>query len=176
MVKTFGENFLKYDFNLFILVSSRYEGRILKTVFKGLSRLGNGEVYFIFALMMFIAGGPNGRLIALTVLIAFSIELPVYLLVKNSVKRLRPFERFPQVKFLIEPPDHYSFPSGHTAAAFLMARIISWPFAELAIPLFLLAGLIGYSRIYLRVHYPSDVFFGFVLGQLTANLALWIIF
>ncbi len=176
MVKAIGENFLRYDFNLFILFSSRREGSVLKKVYKGFSRLGDGEIYILIGVLQLLAGGVEGRLTVLCALIAFAVELPVYLLVKNSVKRLRPFERFPQVQFLIQPPDHYSFPSGHTAAAFLMARIISWQFAWLSFPLFVLAGLIGYSRIYLRVHYPSDVFFGFILGLLSADLALWIIF
>ncbi len=176
MVKAIGENFLRYDLNLFNLISSRRESRFLNIIYKGLSRLGNGEAYVVFFLLELLSGGMEGRLVGLSVLIAFGMELPVYLFVKNSVKRQRPCERFPQVQFLMQPPDQYSFPSGHTAAAFLMAHIISRQYAWLTVPLFILAGLIGYSRIYLRVHYPSDVFFGSLLGLLTASLALMIVF
>ncbi|HDZ11068.1 MAG TPA: phosphatase PAP2 family protein, partial [Bacteroidetes bacterium] len=74
------------------------------------------------------------------------------------------------------PPDQYSFPSGHTAAAFLMAQLLGYQLPFLVLPLYILAGLIGYSRIYLRVHYPLDVFFGAVLGFVSANFALKLLF
>jgi len=174
MAQSIIDNFLRYDFNLLLLFSSRREDSVLKNVFTFITRLGDGEVYGLLAVWQLLAGGETGRLIFMILLTAFVIELPVYLLLKNSVKRLRPFERYPQVSFLIQPPDHYSFPSGHTAAAFLMAHILSWQFAWLALPLYVLASLIGYSRIYLRVHYPSDVIFGMLLGLLSAKLALHI--
>lgn len=176
MVKAIGQSFLKLDMNLFMFLASMHEGTILKRFFKMLSKIGDGYFYFIFAVFQLIAGGIEGRWLVATAAIAFAIELPLYFILKKSVKRLRPFEKFPHKPFLIAPPDKYSFPSGHTAAAFLMAKIFSWQFAWLSLPLFMLAGLIGYSRIYLRVHYPSDVFFGMLLGILSAGFALMIVF
>ena len=176
MIKTFGQNFLRLDYNLFALVSGRDEGQVLKIFYKGLSRLGDGHLYILFALWEMLFNGYAGRMLVLVILLAFAMELPAYMLIKKSVKRLRPFERYPKIPFFIKPPDQYSFPSGHTAAAFLMARLISWQLPLLSFLLFVLAGLIGYSRVYLRVHYPSDVLFGLMLGLLAANLALMIVF
>ncbi|GBD94082.1 undecaprenyl pyrophosphate phosphatase [bacterium BMS3Abin05] len=176
MVKSIGQNILRFDFNLFVLVSSRREGAFLKQFYKGLSHLGNGHLYALIALRELLAGGGAGKLFFFSALLAFGLELPVYLLVKNSVKRLRPSTRHPELKFLIVPPDQYSFPSGHTAAAFLMAQLLGYQLPFLVLPLYILAGLIGYSRIYLRVHYPLDVFFGAVLGFVSANFALKLLF
>jgi undecaprenyl-diphosphatase len=73
------------------------------------------------------------------------------------------------------PPDKYSFPSGHTAAAFVMASIFSVNFSSLSLILFALASLIGFSRLYLQVHYLTDIFAGVMLGLISANLSMWII-
>ncbi len=176
MVKTLGQNFLRIDYNLFALVSGRDRGPVLQGFYKALSRLGDGHLYVLFAFWEMLFAGNAGRMLVLSALLAFALELPVYMIIKKSVKRLRPFDRYPEVRFLIKPPDQYSFPSGHTAAAFLMAQLIGWQLPFLLVPLYALAGLIGYSRIYLRVHYPSDVLFGLVLGLLSANFALMIVF
>jgi len=61
------------------------------------------------------------------------------------------------IKNLIHPPDEFSFPSGHTAAAFLTAVLISRMAPHLSIPVFAAALMIGVSRIYNGVHYPTDV-------------------
>jgi undecaprenyl-diphosphatase len=64
----------------------------------------------------------------------------------------------------VVPQDEYSFPSGHTAAATVSALLFSAAIPVLSPIFFSVAMLIGMSRIYLGVHYPSDVAMGFALG------------
>ena len=90
------------------------------------------------------------------------------LLIKNLVMRDRPCWLDPGIALLIQSPDDYSFPSGHTLASFEAAVSVflyhrRWGYAFLA-----LAVLIGFSRMYLFVHFPSDVLAGAVLGSLIA--------
>jgi undecaprenyl-diphosphatase len=69
---------------------------------------------------------------------------------------------------LLEVPTTSSFPSGHTSSSFACAWVLSRLAPRLTVPLFALAALIGFSRIYVGVHYPLDVLAGAALGILVA--------
>jgi len=104
----------------------------------------------------------------LAALLAFGIDLPLYKLIKQTTRRRRPFVFFEDVQHRILPPDHFSFPSGHTASAFIMASLWSLAFPVLTVPLYAWALAVGLSRIALGVHFPSDVLAGMSLGLFSA--------
>ena len=87
------------------------------------------------------------------------------MLLKHLIARSRPYDCILGLIPLITPPTDYSFPSGHTAASFAVGALL---FRKLpkryGIPALVLAALIGFSRLYLGVHYPSDVLAGALLG------------
>lgn len=88
-------------------------------------------------------------------------------IIKNAVARMRPYDRNPMVELLIHKPGDYSFPSGHTAASFASAFALCFGGeGHLWKPALALAALIAFSRLYLYVHYPTDVLGGAVLGIL----------
>lgn len=87
-------------------------------------------------------------------------------LVKRLVRRSRPSDEL-QASI---PPDRYSFPSGHTAAAFSLAIAMFGSVPLLAPPLLLLAVCVGYGRMYLGVHYPLDVAAGAAIGLITGSI------
>ncbi|MBN1999234.1 phosphatase PAP2 family protein, partial [candidate division KSB1 bacterium] len=78
------------------------------------------------------------------------------------------------IKIRINPPDKFSFPSGHTAGAFVMATMISVFYPAWTIPGYTMASVIGVSRVYNGVHFPTDVMAGVLLGRVCAMLGLWI--
>ena len=86
-------------------------------------------------------------------------------LVKRTVGRGRPAVTC-DLSRLIREPDRFSFPSGHATASFSVALAYATVFPWWSGPLLLLAALVGFSRVRLGVHYPSDV----VVGQLLATL------
>ena len=88
---------------------------------------------------------------------------------KNIIARIRPYEVVEGLKLLIEPQSDFSFPSGHTCAS-IGAALVMYPFLERkwGIPLVILAVLISLSRLYVGVHYPTDVLGGAVGGVLAA--------
>ena len=94
---------------------------------------------------------------------------------KNLVARPRPYEVVEGLVPLIGKPTDYSFPSGHTCASFACALVLYRILPKkYGVPAVILASLIAFSRLYVGVHYPSDVFFGAVLGILIGLIFFWI--
>lgn len=133
------------------------------------TKLGNGGfIWILMGLLMccFRKWRRIGIILLCSVAAAFLIG---EVTIKPIVGRLRPFINNEAVKLLIDPPRGFSFPSGHSMSSFGAAtalflcgnRKVSWLW-------YLGAALIAFSRLYLYVHYPSDVFIGAVLGSLTA--------
>ncbi len=91
---------------------------------------------------------------------------------KAVTHRDRPFITHPDLIYNKQSPTDYSFPSGHTTVAFSTATTLSLSFPKwyVIVPSFAYASAVGYSRIYLGVHYPSDVLGGAILGSGTAFL------
>lgn len=142
---------------------NRQQARVSRLI----SRTGDGPLYAVLAALLWWQGEAERELVRLA-LLAFAIELPLYLLLKNSLKRQRPVG----LPVFITPSDRYSLPSGHTAAAFLMATILANGFPLWAPLLFGWAALVGASRLLLGVHYLSDLVAGALLGGGCAVLAL----
>ncbi|MGX9459869.1 phosphatase PAP2 family protein [Shewanella sp. A14] len=130
---------------------------------KRVSATGDGHyyVYFSVALLFFHS---NGQHFFNLVLGGFVVEFPLYLLLKNSIRRHRPCHALVGFDSSFEPSDKFSLPSGHTAGAFVFACVINVVFPTLAPIAFAWACFIGVSRIALGVHYPLDIIAGSGLG------------
>lgn len=114
---------------------------------------------------------------AKSLLILFAIERSLYWILKNSLKRRRPQERFPSFKSVIEASDRFSFPSGHTSAAFLLVGALSpllWAAGLywMAVILCVWAVSVAASRVILGVHYPTDTLAGATLGLSVVALGI----
>ena len=94
------------------------------------------------------------------------------ILLKRTFQRTRPFEAYPELIFKKGTGGSYSMPSGHTSSAFSTATSLSLNFRKwyVVAPAYTYAAAVGYSRMYLGVHYPSDVLVGALLGSGTAYL------
>jgi undecaprenyl-diphosphatase len=91
---------------------------------------------------------------------------------RDWIDRRRPPLVYPEPKPLVYVPHSGSFPSGHATAAFACATVVAWRMPRLAFPAFVLAGAIAWSRVYVGVHWPLDVFGGAGLGLLVGAGAL----
>jgi undecaprenyl-diphosphatase len=96
-------------------------------------------------------------------------------LVKYAVQRDRPPAIILDPKPLMEVPTTSSFPSGHTSTSFACAYVISRLAPRLTVPVFVLAALIGFSRVYVGVHYPLDVVAGAIFGLIVARALLMLL-
>ncbi len=137
-----------------------------------ISRCGDGPLYALLGISLALLEPYAGEAFLYSGVLAFMLELPLYLLLKNTFRRDRPCHRHASCTAAIEPSDKFSFPSGHAAAAFVFATLISHHYPGFAALGYSVAGLIGLSRVMLGVHYPCDIAAGALLGISSATLAL----
>lgn len=137
-----------------------------------ITHLGTGA--FIWILTSFILYIIGQRTLACNVIFALIINgIICNLILKPLLKRKRP-SWIEKVELLIKNPTDFSFPSGHAASSFAAAITIFLYFKTLGILFLCLATLIGFSRIYHFVHYPSDVIVGAILGTVIGHMSFWI--
>jgi membrane-associated phospholipid phosphatase len=91
---------------------------------------------------------------------------------RDWIDRRRPPLVYPEPKPLVHVPHSGSFPSGHSATAFACATVLAWYDRRLAVPAFVLAAAIAWSRVYVGVHWSLDVLGGAVVGVLLATALL----
>lgn len=138
-----------------------------------LTELGNkGMVWILLAVLLFL--GVRTRRLGMVVLAALLLDIVLCNgILKNAVARVRPCDVNPSIRLLIPRPSDFSFPSGHTAAAFSAVSALYFAGAgrKLLFPAAALASGIAFSRLYLYVHYPTDILGGILLGVLCGYLA-----
>jgi len=174
-MKTFVESITHWDV-IFLTRIIRLEGKkLFATVVPVISHSGDGLLYPLLPLLVYLFSPEKAVPFFCAGLIAFALELPLFKLMKHLIKRDRPCDALATVQSRITASDRFSFPSGHTAGAFLMAVIVAHFFPLLMLPAMGWALSVGFSRIYLGVHYPSDILAGMSLGIFCAYCSLQII-
>jgi len=108
--------------------------------------------------------------------ISFSAGTLISELLKNAINERRPGDKYPGVIFPGSPTHGKSFPSGHTVLAFSTVTTLALEYKKwyITVPAFLWAGLVGYSRLYLGMHYPTDVLAGGILGVGSGFASHWL--
>lgn len=160
------------DARLFLGLNRLHQRGQLETLVRFISFTGDGYLYLLMGLSLPLLFPEQGTAFLLAGLLAFVIELPIYCILKKSFKRRRPFHVVQAMSPVLKPSDEFSFPSGHTTAAFMIAGITSICFPGVSLVAYTWAALIGLSRVMLRVHFISDVLAGMLLGSLIAYLSL----
>lgn len=136
----------------------------LDKVMPWITALGNGGAIWIIcsaALLLFPKTRRTGAAMALGLVVEV---LCCNVILKPLVGRIRPCDVNQAVELLVARPTDFSFPSGHTGASFAGAAALFFRKSKLWPPALLLAALIAFSRLYLYVHYPSDVIAGMLIG------------
>ena len=170
------EGFLEWEERMLLYIQNYLRNDVLTPVFHGITSLGNAGVIWILLALFFLIF-PKTRRAGLAGIAALLLSLLVNnILLKNMIARIRPFELIEGLTFLGKKPIDFSFPSGHTAASFAAATAFySFLPKKAGIPLLVLAGLIAFSRLYLGVHFLTDVVAGALDGILLGLLSVKIV-
>lgn len=152
------------DLGLFGFINHRLNCLPLNIFMLFFTQLGSIAFSVAFPLLLLLSGRPDLIVLGARMGILLSIsELLVYV-VKRLVNRPRPFKSLDNVITCRLPACKYSFPSGHTCAAFSIAFALSCAFPGSREIFLVMAALVGISRVYLGVHYPSDVLVGMLIA------------
>lgn len=146
---------------------------ILDAIMVGVTTFGNAGLGWI-AIGLILTIIPNTRRCGVNVLWAMLITHVIgNVIVKPIVARPRPFLEYPSVELIVKAPGSYSFPSGHAASSFTAALTIFFYYKKPGAIALVAAAMIAFSRMYLFVHYPTDVLCGVLLGCVDACLIYW---
>lgn len=161
----------KYDVFMFTWINNVSIHATLVRLCRYVSRTGDGLLYVLLAAWLYWNSGIVDPLLQ-TMMLAFAIERPVYFVLKNGFKRHRPQQALQNFRSVITPSDQFSFPSGHTSAACMVATLVGYFFPPLMIGLYLWVALVAFSRVILGVHFPTDTMVGAALGLSSAIFSL----
>ncbi|MGZ7209799.1 MAG: phosphatase PAP2 family protein [Methanobacterium sp.] len=146
-----------------------------------ISNFGNLIVWVLICAILFLFGGEKGKNVAILAILALILSSIAVGVLKYAVAAPRPFVTLENVKLLTDDALGYytSFPSGHTSGSFAFAVVVGLKYKisflwnlRLIYPLLVFAALVGFSRIYIGVHYPIDVLFGAIIGIICAIIVL----
>ena len=149
---------------------------VLDTIMCAITRLGDaGIIWILLCIVLLIL--PKTRKSGVVLMAALLVDLVVCnVILKPLVHRIRPFDVKTGIELLVKRPTDYSFPSGHTAAsiASVMALYLAGE-KKIWVPALVLAVLIAFSRLYLYVHYPTDVLGGMIIGIAAGAIGYWLV-
>jgi undecaprenyl-diphosphatase len=166
------ETLLNVDGGALLFIQEYLRNPFLNRIMIFITTLGDGGAVWIAATMALLIPKKTRKIGIMSALALLSSLLINNYLIKNLVQRPRPFVTFEELRIIIPTPSEYSFPSGHTASSFAAASVFYRHLPKkLGIPAIVLAGLIGASRLYVGVHYPTDVLAGIITGILLSYLA-----
>ena len=152
----------------FLYMLQEWHSPILDKLMIFITTLGNAGVFWV-CLGIVLAVIPKTRRCGICMIFAMALTFILgNLIIKNVVARPRPFSLATDIVLKIPQPGEYSFPSGHTMNAFSGATTIFLFYRKPGVAAFVLASLIAFSRMYLFVHYPTDILAGAVWGIVDA--------
>lgn len=155
---------MNFEIQILDWIQDVFRCPFLDTVMPLITALANGGVFWI-VLALALTIHKKTRPLGIAVILSMVLELVCCnLILKPLVARIRPFEINQTVELLVAKPLDYSFPSGHTGCSFAVASALFFCRSRGWAPACVLSILIAFSRLYLYVHFPTDVLAGLLLG------------
>ena len=163
-MKTLVKYISNKDITILRIINNSWKCRFLDIIMPSMTYLGSFPFMFIFCTATFLFHNTLLHSMAINAMISITISTGIGKILKVTVTRLRPFIKIPNLNIKKIGIDKYSFPSGHTTGAFSLAITIALYFHIFGFITIPLAICVGLSRIYIGVHYPTDVIMGIFIG------------
>ena len=166
---------MPWDGQFLIWLQENVRSDVLTPVMKLITHLGDKGIFWILiaiVMLFFKKTRPLGMMAGIALVFSVLIN---NVIIKPNVGRIRPYEVVDGLKLLIERQHDPSFPSGHSGASFAAAVVflVKGP-KKIGIPAIIMAALIAFSRLYVGVHYPTDVICGIITGTCCAIISFMI--
>lgn len=162
------------DLQLLLFINQGIKCRVLDKLFPSITYLGSMPFCIFFCIFSFIASLmlslDNFKIIVVKIAATLILSTITCQVLKRKFVRTRPFDMVDGIYINKIQIDKYSFPSGHTTAAFSIAVSLALFYTYLSPILLTLCLLVALSRIYLGVHYPSDVLAGSLIGTIISSI------
>ena len=160
------------DKEILMFIQTNIRCNFLTPIMKAITYLGNSGLIWIIITLLLLMFKKTRKIGILSAIALIEDLLICNVFLKQIIKRMRPYDRYSDLTRIIAKQPDYSFPSGHSAAAFASAMVIfKNGDKKMGIPALALAILISASRLYVGVHYPSDVIGGIIIGMVCSYLA-----
>ena len=169
------ESLREADLRLLTRLFSQGRHRMVVPAARAISRSADGYLHALIPLLVWLSGSGQASLLASLLASSLILERCVYWSLKNSLKRRRPQDCVPGFRSLIIASDQFSFPSGHSSGAFLLATACTVAFGGPIVAVYLWAVTVALSRVILGVHFPGDTVAGALMGTtITLVCASWL--
>lgn len=167
------QSFLTFEGDILLWIQNNLRSEILTPFVIFITRLGDAGFIWIVGMTILFLQKKTRRIGIMGLVTLLLTVIVVNVILKNAVARVRPYEIIQGLTSLLGPQHDYSFPSGHTASSFAAAVVMAMTLpSKIGIPAMVLAFMIALSRLYVGVHYPSDIICAALIGSLIAIIVV----
>lgn len=161
--------FFLHSADIFILelVNLSYHNFVLDNLALLVSNLGIIYFWIVISIVIYLFGNEKGKVVAKRMIVILLLTTILTQLIKYLIMRPRPYTELSNL-ILLDLGTDYSFPSGHTSTSTAMAYLLSKEYKRWIF--MLIPVVVAFSRLYIGVHYPSDILGGFLIGFLIAYI------
>lgn len=166
---------MDWEFQLLNWIQENCHNDVLTLILRWITMLGNGGIFWILlSLILWIP--PKTRKCGISMSLSLLLcGILGNVILKPWIGRIRPYDINTAIELLLPALSDFSFPSGHTYAAFAGAVTLFLFYKKSGAAALILACLIAFSRLYFYVHFPTDVLAGMVMGILLALFSIWLV-